>query len=311
MCIKSLGLLALTLGLSLVLNLSEGGAIPGYTQFGAGARPAGLGGAFSAIADDANSAIWNSANMVLAHGPELTGTHTSSYMGSSFDCLAGVIPIEVLGRRSCLGLYFLRAATGEIPIVEPLSDTVPEVKSGTYGTFETIWAAFGLGVRLSELFLLGGSASLVRTRLLQSSASGRGFNLAISVDAKRKETLLGRTTVSLQMRNISARSFWSSGHSELESPHLLLAIAYRPWTGDRLIVSTDIERSPWNSNPHSDWRCGLEFTMVPVLPLRFGYDGESVAAGVGCRGKHIRLDYALSFHKELAESHCVSLTLSK
>jgi hypothetical protein len=308
-CVREKPMLSLALGLSIMLTFSQGGATPAYKQFGAGARPAGLGGAFTAIADDANSAVWNAANMALASGPELTVTHTKSYLGSSIDCLAGILPFQVFDRFSSVGFYLLRTAVGDIPLAPPLPDTVTEGSPHSFGDFETICVALALGARLSKFFMAGMSGDLVRTRLLSADAVGRAFHISISVDAERSCTLLERTTVSLHMRNLAAALSWSSGHHEPESPYMILGVAHRPMAGDRLIISADLEGTPWESNLLADLRFGLEFLLVNAVPLRFGYDGQSAAVGMGCRGNSIQLDYALSFHEELAESHCVSLTL--
>lgn len=300
---------SLALGLSIVLTLSQGGATPAYNQFGAGARPAGLGGAFTAIADDANSAIWNAANMALASGPELTVTHTESYLGSSIDCLAGILPVQVFNRISSVGFYLLRTAVGDIPLAPALPDTITEGFPHSLGDFETICVALALSARLSKLFMAGLSGDLVCARLLGTDAVGRAFHISISVDAERSSTFLKRTTASLHMRNIAAALSWSSGHHESESPYIILGIAHRPMVGDRLIVSADLEGTPWTPNLSTALRFGLEFLLSSAVPLRFGYDGQSAAVGIGCRSNNIQVDYALSFHEELAESHCVSLTL--
>ena len=308
---RALLVASLTLGLSIVLTFSQGGATPAYTQFGAGARPRGLGGAFTAIADDANSAFWNAANMALASGPELTATHAKSYLGSSFDYLAGVLPITVSDRPVSLGFYLVRSAVRDIPITQARVDTVLKIPSHYSGSFESICVALAASARFSELILLGVSADHMRERLLNTHAVGRAFHLSISADAKRQHTFLKRTTASVQMRNIGAVLSWSTGHLESSPPHIVLGIAHRPFLSDRLIVSGELEHAPWAPNPHSGWRTGLEFILAQSVPLRFGLDGQSVATGVGCKGGHIRVDYALSLHRDLGESHCVSLTLCR
>lgn len=305
-----LGLIALTLGLSSTLTLSQGGALPQYARFGAGARPAGLGGAFTAMADDANSAFWNASSMAIARGPELTGTHTNSYMGTTFDYVAGIMPFRMFAHRSSFGFYYVRTITTDIPITDPRSDTTSGSWTSHSGSFENTCLAVAFALGIFDRIRVGATANLVRTRLLDAVAAGRGFDIGISLDMTQERAVLGETSVAVQIRDLASHQSWSNGFCEKQMPYLLLGVAHRPWISSNLRLSADFERMTGRSNLVSDWRCGLEFLMIRVVPLRFGYDGESVAIGVGCRGGHIRLDYALSFHRELAESHCVSLTFA-
>ena len=49
----------------ITLNAQEAGTELDFMSLGAGARPAGVGGSFTSIADDANSVYWNQAGCVL------------------------------------------------------------------------------------------------------------------------------------------------------------------------------------------------------------------------------------------------------
>ncbi|OGS49479.1 MAG: hypothetical protein A3J79_13345 [Elusimicrobia bacterium RIFOXYB2_FULL_62_6] len=77
-------------------NLSAGnfssGAIgttgAGFLNLGMGARAIAMGGAYSAVADDASAAYWNPAGLVRSEGASFMFMHASYLSGISFDYLS-------------------------------------------------------------------------------------------------------------------------------------------------------------------------------------------------------------------------------
>jgi len=79
------------LGLSLVLILIlAGSASAGFVSIEEGARAMAMGGAFTAVADDATAVMWNPAGCALAGGIKFTGMRTRlfSVSGLNEDCIA-------------------------------------------------------------------------------------------------------------------------------------------------------------------------------------------------------------------------------
>ena len=105
---------------------------PSFAVLGAGARPAGMGGAFTALADDASAASFNPAGLALLVRPEASVVvdgrrHRDDYSGfshveggqvrtfggstSEFDAIvpsfaAFTVPFEVASRNLCLQLSY-------------------------------------------------------------------------------------------------------------------------------------------------------------------------------------------------------------
>jgi outer membrane protein OmpA-like peptidoglycan-associated protein len=59
-----------------------------FVKIGMGARAAGMGDAFAAVADDATAMYWNPAGLVLARGTEFSLTHSDWVQGISDEYLA-------------------------------------------------------------------------------------------------------------------------------------------------------------------------------------------------------------------------------
>ena len=69
-----------------------------FVDFGSGARPIGFGGAFTAIANDANALHYNSAGLVKSKTIQLHATRIS-HLGAlvNYDFLAVILPISRIG----------------------------------------------------------------------------------------------------------------------------------------------------------------------------------------------------------------------
>ncbi len=76
------------------LVLAGGGGENGaaFLKIGAGARPAALGEAYTAVADDAVSAFYNPAGLAAVSRIELAATHTQWIQGGRHDSMAAAFP---------------------------------------------------------------------------------------------------------------------------------------------------------------------------------------------------------------------------
>jgi len=216
-----------------------------------------------------------------------------------------------MGRRSAIGFYFFRAATGDILLTGNPADTTFEVHGPETGTLETNCISMAFGRRLSSNVLVGASAKIIRTHLIDAYAAGGGFDLALSVHFPDARTIFTGVSSAAVIRDLGTTLSWSTGRTEPLTPTLTIGLAYRPWTPDRILVSADMEKPLKPSHSGVRWRFGVEFLLGQIVPLRFGYEEQSISTGAGFKSDHIRLDYAFSFHRELAGSHRVSLTLAR
>ena len=63
-----------------------------FLKIPAGARPASMGGAFTAVADDAHAAVWNPAGLAQLEKSEITATHNQWFQSARQEFLAGAFP---------------------------------------------------------------------------------------------------------------------------------------------------------------------------------------------------------------------------
>src|SRR4030095_4738554 len=83
-----------------------------------GPRAIGLGGAFTAVADDATAPFWNPAGMIYLPYKEVVFQHAERFGDLlNHDYRGGVMPLGgAKSHESALGLSIVRLAVDDIPI---------------------------------------------------------------------------------------------------------------------------------------------------------------------------------------------------
>ncbi|HRY29674.1 MAG TPA: PorV/PorQ family protein [Elusimicrobiota bacterium] len=139
-----------------------------FLKIGAGARPVGMGEAFTALADDVNAVAWNPAGLGKLTSPEFTAMHTQWFQDSDYEFVAAAYP-------SKWGTFGIGMASFAVDKIEKrLADTdVPD------GTFESKDAAYTLsyGLGLGEDWAAGVNAKYLRQSLDGRSATGLAADL--------------------------------------------------------------------------------------------------------------------------------------
>ncbi len=163
-----LKILALILVLSAAQAFSQnkvGTTAAPFLGIGAGPRAIGMGGAFTAVADDPSALYWNPGGISRTGQSAVLVEHTNYLVGTSFNYFAGVV---ALNSDNALGLSVTNLNYG--------SDIVTTV-SQPDGTGET-WSASDWAVGLSyarnltDRFSIGGTAKLIMQNIWHESATG-------------------------------------------------------------------------------------------------------------------------------------------
>jgi hypothetical protein len=114
-----------------------------FLKIPVGARAIGMGGGFSAVADDATAPYWNPAGMVYLPYREVTAQHDWRFGNLLVhDHLAGVMPLGgAPGKKAAIGFTLIRLATDDIPVTPRPGDLRPGEfldygQDGQPGTFD-------------------------------------------------------------------------------------------------------------------------------------------------------------------------------
>ncbi len=98
-----------------------------FLKIEVGARAIGMGGAFTAVADDATSPWWNPAGMIYLPYREVLPQHSEMFGGlQNHDYLGAVFPMGGKeGRQSAFGVAAILSAVNDIPVTPRPSQLVP------------------------------------------------------------------------------------------------------------------------------------------------------------------------------------------
>lgn len=110
-----------------------------YLNLGVGARPSGMGEAYTAVVDNVDAVWWNPGNLVKVENPQFAFMHNQNYGDTSYEYLAVAFPAEQLGIDiwGTIGITALLVRISDIEITK-------EEMDGTYSyNYEEYKRRFG------------------------------------------------------------------------------------------------------------------------------------------------------------------------
>ena len=273
-----------------------------YLDIGVGARGLAMGGAYTALADDAHSVYWNPAGLARLEKREVAASHSELGNSTRHDFLVYAQPTS----RAVLaaGLTYLnqgriagRDATGR--------------PTGGYDASDAA-LAFAAGRKL-ELVDVGVSVKYLRSHIASTEAQG------LAVDAGLKRELpagAGKVVLGAALRNIGPGLKYDDQRNDLPL-RAAFGAAYRFAAGHALAV--ELQNGPRGAG--SEGGAGGEFKAHEGVFLRLGYTSKSSAVagsgfdaargltlGLGLKKDGFSLDYAAQAAGELGSTHRFTLS---
>jgi len=260
---------------------------------GMGARPVGMGEAFTAVADDASAAAWNPGGLGRLTQVSAVATYDAAGQGMAMSQVAAAAPLPYVGgvlglsivhmdygtyeKRDALGNFLGNASPEDMGVVASWAFRNPGVFPGWTGVSAEVvreasgiilpGAALGVMLPFSSNFCFGAAVQHI-------SPARNGFSLP----------LLARGGLAI---------------TPAESLNLSVDVGYAPIMKETIIGT------------------GLEVTVMQILALRCGYrmlgndqrlgGMQGLTAGAGIRVASFGIDYAYQPFGDLATSHRVSL----
>ena len=286
-----------------------------FQKIGMGARAAGMGNAFTGVADDVTAVFWNPAGLILAKGTQFNFTEGVWLQGVSDEYFAFSQNIDQDG---AFGGSIEYLGTGSFP--GALEDSLgnyagvgPDISASDY--YATLAYAQRLGNWIPGDFfkrsLLGLEASVVGQNVVNIGNAASSFNLGYLYEITRKTFYLGAllSNVGTSIQNFTQPlSYRFAGSYTLRNSLM---------KKDRDIIALD-------ANGYNDtgfkFDLGDEYQMTlgrNDVALRVGYNTEDdlsgITAGAGIAHRFddftAFLDYAFVPYGVLGNTHRVSLTI--
>jgi hypothetical protein len=312
-CLVAIAGLALAPAQSAADNERVGTSVFQFLRIGVGARAMGMGGAFTAVSDDANGIYWNPAGIAMVPIREVA----TSYLSYFSDVHAGGVALaEPVGPRATLGLAAQFLRVGDIPTttvdnqtgqgLDPFSMNDLAISAGFGGRVRGGLYAGVAGSYLYEgITAFDGYASTAVTATL-GALYRSGFR---------------HTSVGAVVRHLGGQvSIYQFAEEDLPITFAAGVATRAFW--ERLLVAVDVEKP---SDDDAGVNAGAECQVVRDFFVRAGYRsldarvGDEAASngdiagltfGIGVSGnRRYRVDYAYSSFADLGDAHRVSLAL--
>ena len=276
-----------------------------------GARPSGMGNAFSAIADDVNAVLWNPAGLTLLKEGRTSFTYTNLAAVFDVEDASGMYDgfigyAQPLKNGAAFAISLQYQEQGKIAYTTDSPDVITEYSLGA-----NYAAILSYAKKLSSSLSYGVNFKFIQTRLWEIvgrayavdigglyQSSNEKLNLALS---------LQNTGTKLQMEDLE--------QADPLPQNLKLGISYRPLndSSHRLIFAVDLDK-PTTSDSSIFLSLGTEYWYRDIIAVRLGYLSKegNVAGftqGIGIRYRGYEIDFANVPWGELGSVQRISLTM--
>ncbi len=298
-----------------------------------GARPAAMGGAFTALADDATSFYWNPSGLAEVKYASLHFDHVPIFDGlAQYNAASLNVGLDA---NTALGVGWVRLGVDKIPRYGALKGTrLDRLTSAHYrstgeplGFFsdneDAIFVSFGrkdyfewsVGPGFNKVFVpmefsFGMTGKYILHHLDDKKGIGQGLDVGIRariyddvLTNPQKQSWLGFGVMARDLSRTAIMWNTTSNHKDIVKPSFILGGAlsyYISMWKSRLTLTCDRE-----TGFYDEWRYGGEIRLFRTISLRGGYANSHFSAGAGLDFKFFRVDYAF-VSNELAHTHRVS-----
>lgn len=295
-----------------------------FMENGVGARAFGMGGAFTAVADDPSATFWNPAGLAGVQAHEIMAMH-SELFGDLIDrdFVAYVQPVSwslLGGTDGGVGISVIRLGVDDIPFVNHLTEQLDTNGDGQvsdtellgildlqdeirYKSDQELALLFSYGESLGA-WQVGANLKFIRQSIGEYSSLGVGLDVGLL-----RPQVWRRLDFGVKFQDITTTYLhWSTGTNEVIKPAVVPGLAWRqplPRWNMSFTVAGSLETrfenrksaDPWSAGritakPH----LGLEMGFSERVFLRGGFDSgfedKHLTAGAGFRFDPLTVDYA-------------------
>jgi len=299
--VLALGLLIANTAASVAPALAAGGGAAAYERLLVGARPMGMGGAFTGLADDVTAIFFNPAGISAIRQREAIAMHAALSFDRNFNYVAGSFPNHK--GDSAWGLSYTRFSVDGIPETRLISGTTSPVLNadGTvtiFSLFDDIEENLVLSYawKLQDKLRVGVNARILHQELYNQKANGQGLDLGLLYQAT-PDVRLG-----LSLRDMFEYVRWNvSGLRDRVPCTATIGAAVRGWKD--IMYLLDVFKV---ESDDVGYRIGFEKWWANHYALRLGVNDGDFTVGASAKYQSFEFDYAYQT-QDLGDINRVSL----
>ncbi|MYF98980.1 UPF0164 family protein [Candidatus Poribacteria bacterium] len=305
-----------------------------FLTLGTGARPLGMGSAFTAIADEASTTYYNPAGISQLSHHEVNFMHSTLAGLAAYDVVSYIYPFS---RKMVFGISWLRVGVDDIPVTGiPVTSRAigPDNRPYVVNTFSNTSNAILLsGARHLKTLPkdvsvhLGANLKLIYIdTYLNANAVGGGSDLGVLAQSNMEKSAAFSIGI-VASDFLTTKLYWNtppenegeSPHTETLLPRIKIGVAYHqklPIFNSKLTLAADVD-----TRNDYEFHTGAEYVLFELLALRCGLDGRNgtsramfFTAGAGLQlrfvtGAAFHVDYAYQRQPDLGISNRLSLRI--
>lgn len=256
-----------------------------------GARPAGMGGAFTGLADDGFAVNWNPAGIVRLKQRELVSMYEVMTLDRSASYVAGAYPFE--DGVTSFGVSWYRFGVDAIPVndldftrvvsVDSTGNPIYAIRTSGFAEDVSNQMTFSFGRRINDFLAAGVNAKYVTQRIGEEDAYALGADLGMLLDAGNGVSL-GAT-----VRNIAQTMNWGTAGDREDNAPLGFTLGMAVDFKGMARILADFEKI---ENSELTYHIGAEGIVHDTFSIRVGLDDGKMTAGTSLRLNSWRIDYS-------------------
>ncbi len=303
-----------------------------FLKIAAGARPVGMGGAYSALATDILAVYWNPAGLSRVVGTgEAIFNHSSWLAETNYDFAAFSVNLRNMGSVG-FSLISLRTPQQPVRTVEHPEGT------GQMWDANMISLAVTYARNLTDRFSIGFTGKFVQERIFQAIARGAAFDLGILYQTPIESITLGAAIFNFGTKmRLDGRILFINeeplnepgGPTEIPAQYrtekydmplgLRFGLAWKAVKNEHMEITMAVDGTQPNDNTEY-LNSGIEIGLERMLYLRAGYKSlflenseQGLTFGVGFRydavGSNFKFDFGWADYGRLQSVKFVSFAI--
>lgn len=283
----------------------QAGADIAVLNAGVGARPLGMGGAFTSIADNADAPYWNPAGLSQIQSHEVTSMQARLSADTDYYYLSYAAKFL----NGAIGISWIQMSLGNISQTTTTDAFNEVITTGVFSYFSNAYL-LSYGFEVSKNISLGITGKYLTSDMGQiAGAQSQGYSITPGILLRITQYTLP-IAIGFKLDELFNEQKWGTSTIERSPPKARIGVSTKDpaFLPKGTKVALDVSQTLKNGfQPEA--ALGLEWES-DGLSLRGGLMDSQLTAGAGFESGMARLDYAYVEDSALSKSNVHRISLS-